>query len=123
MNDSLPNFSLMMEAMTELEPEIKAAQTMPVAARPSLAELLSRLGPLPRESLFLGLPSRSTANSRRSRRRQDRPAADDRPRGCTHAQTQRCAVRDRDQKPRRMGISGQVGTLCGRPAHLSQIRG
>ena len=57
MNDSLPNFSLMMEAMTELEPEIQAAQTMPVAAGPSLAESLSRMGPLPRESLFLGLAS------------------------------------------------------------------
>lgn len=137
MNDSLPNFSLMMEALTELEPEIQAAQTMPVAARPSLAESLSRMGPLPREALFLGLASDGLPVLLNLHNAHPGPlliAADPGAgktallqmiarAGCTHAQTQRCAVRDRDQKPRRVGISGQVGTLCGRPAHISQIRG
>ena len=58
MNKSLRNFSLMLEALTELQPEIDAAQQsalMPAA--PSLADSLSELGPLPREALLLGLAS------------------------------------------------------------------
>jgi hypothetical protein len=58
MNDSLRNFSLMLDALTELQPEIDAAQqTTSVPAAPSLADSLSELGPLPREALLLGLAS------------------------------------------------------------------
>lgn len=70
MDNSLRNFSLMLEALTELQPEIEAAQQtkpMPRSGResvgtirpaaPSLADSLSELGPLPREALLLGLAS------------------------------------------------------------------
>src|SRR3990172_8414791 len=57
MNNPLRSFSLMLEAMAELQPEIKAAQAKPVPAAPSLADSLSELGPLPREALLLGLAS------------------------------------------------------------------
>ena len=70
MDNSLHNFSLMLEALTELQPEIQAAQqTKPVPrsgrepagairpTAPSLADSLSELGPLPREALLLGLAS------------------------------------------------------------------
>ena len=57
MNNPLRNFSLMLEAMAELQPEIEAALPKPVAAAPSLAESLSELGPLPQEALLLGLAS------------------------------------------------------------------
>ena len=69
MDDSLRNFSLMLEALTELQPEIEAALPKPVPrsgrepagairpAAPSLADSLSELGPLPREALLLGLAS------------------------------------------------------------------
>ncbi len=57
MDTSLHNFSLMLETLTELQPEIQAAQAKPVPAAPSLADSLSELGPLPREALLLGLAS------------------------------------------------------------------
>jgi hypothetical protein len=57
MDNPLRNFSLMLEALTELQPEIEAAQAQPVPAAPSLADSLSELGPLPREALLLGLAS------------------------------------------------------------------
>ena len=58
MSNSSRNFSLMLEALTELQPEIEAAaQVKPVPAVPSLADALSELGPLPREALLLGLAS------------------------------------------------------------------
>ena len=70
MDNSLRNFSLMLEALTELQPEIEAGQQAkpePQAGResvgairpaaPSLADSLSELGPLPREALLLGLAS------------------------------------------------------------------
>jgi hypothetical protein len=57
MNNPLRSFSLMLEAMAELQPEIDAALPKPVPAAPSLAESLSELGPLPREALLLGLAS------------------------------------------------------------------
>jgi hypothetical protein len=58
MDNSLRNFSLALEALTELQPEIAAAvQAKPVPAAPSLADSLSELGPLPREALLLGLAS------------------------------------------------------------------
>jgi hypothetical protein len=57
MDNPLRNFSLMLEALTELQPEIEAAQARPLPAAPSLADSLSELGPLPREALLLGLAS------------------------------------------------------------------
>jgi hypothetical protein len=76
---TLRNFSMMLEALEELEPEIQAAQALrpgsgqalrqglpasqagqalkPVPAAPSLAVSLSELGPLPREAMLLGLAS------------------------------------------------------------------
>jgi hypothetical protein len=57
MNNPLRNFSLMLEAMAELQPEIEASLPRPAPAAPSLAESLSELGPLPREALLLGLAS------------------------------------------------------------------
>ena len=77
MDNPLRSFSLMLEAMAELQPEIEAALPLrpgsgqakpvprsgrePVGARrpaaPSLADSLSELGPLPREALLLGLAS------------------------------------------------------------------
>jgi hypothetical protein len=57
MNNPLRNFSLMLEAMAELKPEIEASLSTPAPAAPSLAESLSELGPLPREALLLGLAS------------------------------------------------------------------
>jgi len=68
MDDPQRSFSLMLEAMAELQPEIEAAraarpdspapaadQARPEPADPSLADSLSELGPLPREALLLGL--------------------------------------------------------------------
>ena len=58
MDNPLRSFSLMLEAMAELQPEIEAAQQAKlVPAAPSLADSLSELGPLPREALLLGLAS------------------------------------------------------------------
>ncbi|MBN1452674.1 MAG: hypothetical protein JW963_16785 [Anaerolineales bacterium] len=75
MDNPLRTFSLMLEAMAELQPEIEAAQqalrlgspvpaapaqagkTKPIPVAPSLADSLSELGPLPREALLLGLAS------------------------------------------------------------------
>ena len=70
MNDNLlRNFSVMLEALDELKPEIQAAQQLPAPAQPagqtlkplpsapSLVASLSELGPLPREAMLLGLAS------------------------------------------------------------------
>ena len=56
-DNPLHNFSLMLEALAELQPEIETALTKPVPAAPSLAASLSELGPLPREAMLLGLAS------------------------------------------------------------------
>jgi len=51
-------YALMMEAMAELKPEIdatRARQLKPQPALPSLNEVLSDYGPMPREALFLGV--------------------------------------------------------------------
>ena len=69
MDNPSRSFSLMLEAMAELQPEIEAALPKPVPrsghepagakrpVAPSLADSLSGLGPLPREALLLGLAS------------------------------------------------------------------
>ena len=53
MDNPLRSFSLMLEAMAELQPEIEAALPKPIPAAPSLTDSLSELGPLPREALVL----------------------------------------------------------------------
>jgi len=63
MNNPLRSFSLMLEALAELQPEIDAARhagselSKPMPAAPSLGESLPELGPLPSEALLLGLAS------------------------------------------------------------------
>ncbi|GAB4504375.1 MAG: hypothetical protein Fur0043_13690 [Anaerolineales bacterium] len=57
MTNPLRNFSLALEALTELRPEIETARTLPLASAPSLSDSLAELGPLPREALLLGLAS------------------------------------------------------------------
>jgi hypothetical protein len=48
-------FALTLEALTELAPEIQAAQADPQPALPQLSKVLAEFSPLPCESLFLGL--------------------------------------------------------------------
>jgi hypothetical protein len=50
-------FAPILEALTELAPEIRAAQTDPQPALPKLGEVLAEFSALPREALFLGLAS------------------------------------------------------------------
>jgi hypothetical protein len=53
-------YSLMLEAMAELRPEIEAArhsQPQAVPDQPSLSEVLGEFGPMPAEALFLGVAS------------------------------------------------------------------
>ena len=50
-------FALSLEALTELAPEIQAAQADPQPALPQLSEVLAEFSALPREALFLGLAS------------------------------------------------------------------
>ena len=56
--DEFNRYTLMMEAMAELKPEIDALQkTQPKPDLPSLAEVLDEFGPMPPEALFLGVAS------------------------------------------------------------------
>lgn len=48
-------FSLVLESLTELAPEINAANADPRPALPSLGEVLTELSPFPANALFLGL--------------------------------------------------------------------
>ncbi len=57
MNNPLRSFSLMLESLTDLQPELEASDANSAPAAPSLAETLSELGPLPTEALLLGLAS------------------------------------------------------------------
>lgn len=50
-------FSIALEALTELQPEIDAAQIRPMPAAPDLDGVLAEIGPMPREALFLGVAS------------------------------------------------------------------
>lgn len=53
-------YALMIEAMTELQPELDAERTrqvQPTPALPSLSEVLADYGPMPQEALFLGVAS------------------------------------------------------------------
>lgn len=51
-------YAMMMEALTELKPEIEAARQIKRApALPAMSEVLNEFGPLPPEALFLGVAS------------------------------------------------------------------
>ncbi|MEW5827941.1 MAG: FtsK/SpoIIIE domain-containing protein [Chloroflexota bacterium] len=51
-----PNrFDLVLQALAELAPELENAHTDLGPALPTLSEVLTELGPLPREALFLGI--------------------------------------------------------------------
>ncbi len=54
--DTQKRFDLVIQALTELEPEIRALPRQEVLpAAPALDDVLADLGPLPREALFLGM--------------------------------------------------------------------
>jgi hypothetical protein len=55
MSTSNRQFSLALEALAELKMETSTRPTQPVPAAPILSEVLTELGPLPREALFLGI--------------------------------------------------------------------
>ena len=52
-------YSMMLEALAELKPEIEAARRsqQPVPERPALSQVLAEFGPMPGEALFLGVAS------------------------------------------------------------------
>ena len=52
-------YSLILEALAELKPEIDSARRsqQPVPAQPPLSEVLAEFGPMPGEALFLGVAS------------------------------------------------------------------
>ncbi|HZM24028.1 MAG TPA: NACHT domain-containing protein [Anaerolineales bacterium] len=51
-------YAMMMEALTELKPEIEAARQIKRApALPPMSEVLNEFGPMPPEALFLGIAS------------------------------------------------------------------
>ena len=55
---NINRYSLMMEALAELKPEIDAARSVkPVPALPPLSEVMAEFGPMPPEALFLGVAS------------------------------------------------------------------
>ena len=55
---NINRYSLMMEVLAELKPEIDAARSVkPVPALPPLTEVLAEFGPMPPEALFLGVAS------------------------------------------------------------------
>lgn len=55
---NINRYSLMMEALAELKPEMEAARPVkPVPAIPPLSEVLAEFGPMPPEALFLGVAS------------------------------------------------------------------
>jgi len=58
MNEDDNRYALMMEAYTELKPEIeKARQPRPLPTQPTLSQVLAGFGPMPDEALFLGVAS------------------------------------------------------------------
>lgn len=58
MTDDDNRYALMMEAYTELKPEMKTVrQTRSMPAQPTLNQVLSGFGPMPDEALFLGVAS------------------------------------------------------------------
>ncbi|HSM70981.1 MAG TPA: hypothetical protein VK851_05515 [Anaerolineales bacterium] len=58
MTDDMNKYALMMDAYTEIKPELDAArQTKPMPAQPPLGQVLADFGPMPEEALFLGVAS------------------------------------------------------------------
>jgi hypothetical protein len=58
MNDDIKRYEIMMDAYTELKPEIEAAGPVkPVPSQPTLSRILAGFGPMPEEALFLGVAS------------------------------------------------------------------
>lgn len=58
MNDNIKRYEIMMDAYTELKPEIEAAGLIkPIPAQPTLSQVLAGFGPMPEEALFLGVAS------------------------------------------------------------------
>jgi len=57
MSTSNRQFSLALEALAELKMETSSTRPTPVPATPTLSGVLTELGPLPREALFLGVAS------------------------------------------------------------------
>ncbi|MBC7879041.1 MAG: hypothetical protein H7Y59_17870 [Anaerolineales bacterium] len=53
--DKINQFSLMIEALTELAEEEQAHHTAPAPGLPSLSTVITEASPLPKEALFLGL--------------------------------------------------------------------
>ena len=50
-------FEIIFQALRELKPELAASRSVPERLMPSLMQVLDDLGPLPSESLFLGIAS------------------------------------------------------------------
>lgn len=60
MNNDDDRFALMMDAYTELKPELENArpsEPVPASAAPTLTQVLAGFGPMPDEALFLGVAS------------------------------------------------------------------
>lgn len=60
MNNDEDRFALMMDAYTELKPELEAARPSkptPASDSPTLSQVLAGFGPMPDEALFLGVAS------------------------------------------------------------------
>ena len=57
MSTSNRQYSLALEALAELKMETSPHPTQPVPVAPTLSGVLTELGPLPREALFLGIAS------------------------------------------------------------------
>ncbi len=53
--DKTNQFSLMIDALTELAEEEQAHQTPPAPGLPTLRSVIANASPLPQEALFLGL--------------------------------------------------------------------
>ena len=59
--DEFNRYTMMLEALAELKPEIEAARspkvTQPKPGMPPLSEVLAEFGPMPEEAMFLGVAS------------------------------------------------------------------
>lgn len=56
--DEMKRYDLMLEAYTELKPEIESARALsPILANPSLTQVLKEFGTMPPEGLFMGVAS------------------------------------------------------------------
>lgn len=53
--DTFREFSLTLQALTELKPDASASRPQPMPAAPALTDVLAEIGSLPTEALFLGV--------------------------------------------------------------------